>query len=560
MSLPLEGIRVVDLSQYIAGPYCTKLFADLGADVIKIEKPGVGDNARWIRLSNDDEPDPEKNPLFLYLNTNKRSVILDLKTTEGIRTLKRLVKDADILVESFRPGVMTHLGIDYPRLERLNPGLVMTSLSNFGQTGPYRDWLATELTLNALSGMMLLTGHREREPLRLGMNQVQYSAGCAAAIATLAAYRYHRLTGCGQHVDVSLLEPFLNMLHQQLMRYVYIGSVQARAGSGGFPWLFQTSDGWVHVSGLQIKAIVQFLQPSIPAVGDPKFIDPADWQEYAQELGELIKPWFLERTKQQVTEEMQMQGIIAAPINTEADLIDCPQFKARDFFEEIEHPVAGRGIYPGRYFVSDQIVKIKSKSAPLLGQHTAEVLAETSRPRTRKASGKDGAVDMPPNTNLMPLSGIRILSVEHWAALPHATKYLASLGAEVITVESPSRMRSTPEARVSEESGGLYIEGARNKLGITIDLSKPRGVELFKQLVRVSDAVVDNFTPRVMKNLGLDYESLCKVKPDMITLSISGFGRKGPWHLYRGYTLTAEAASGSCHSTSLLLHSTPRFD
>ncbi len=549
-TLPLEGIRIVDLSHHIAGPYCTKLFADLGADVVKIEKPDGGDGARWLRRFDDDRPDPEENPLFLYLNTNRRSVVLDLKAPEGIANLKRLARDADILIESFRPGVMARLGIDYPCLERLNPGLVMTSLSNFGQAGPYRDWLATELTLNALSGMMLMTGTCDREPVKVGLSQVQYSAGAAAAIVTLAAHRYQRFTGHGQHVDVSLLEPFLNMIHQQLSRYAYMGSVQRRAPTESFPWLFQTSNGWVHASVLQVKALVEFLRSSVPGIYDAKFTDPEHWHEHVRELGDLLKPWFLERSKLQATEEIQMQGIIAAPANTEADLLDCPQLRARDFFVEADHPVAGRATYPGRYFVSDQIAKAPLRAAPLFGQHTEEVLGELDIPRPLKAAGAgektEGAA---PDACPMPLSGVRILSVEHWAALPYGTKYLASLGAEVIVVESPARPHGSPENRATEESGGLYIEGGRNKLGITIDLAKPEGVDLFRQLVAVSDVVVDNFTPRVMSNLGLDYESLRQVKSDIITLSISGFGRKGPWRLYRGYTATAEAASGLANVT-----------
>jgi crotonobetainyl-CoA:carnitine CoA-transferase CaiB-like acyl-CoA transferase len=547
---PLSGVRVVDLTHYIAGPYCTKLFADLGADVIKIEKPDRGDGARWLRPFIGGEPHPEKSALFLYLNTNKRSVILDLKTKEGIATLKEMARKADIVVENFRPGVMAQLGISYPVLERINPRLVMTSISNFGSEGPYRDWKATELTLNALSGMMFMTGEADREPVKLALSQVQYSAGVAAAVATLAAHRYQRLTGYGQHIDISTLEPFFNMLHQQTGRYAFQGSVQARGLIEKFPWIFQTKDGWVHASRLQIIPLMVYISQFIPELNNIEPINPLQLNGNWRVLGDAMNPWFAARTRMEATDELQLQGINASPVYNEADLLGSPQLSARDFFIQVEHPVVGRGTYPGRYFLCDQIPIKPSRPAPLLGQHTNEVLHELKQNSTNAVSDSKATREGPAcDPRILPLEGIRILSVEHWAALPHATKYLASLGAEIIVVESPARQQGDPKQRVAEFTGGLYAESHRNKLGITIDLSKPEGVELFKRLVMISDAVVDNFTPRVMKNLGIDYESLAKVRPDVITLSISGYGRKGPWHMYRGYSITAEATSGLANLT-----------
>ncbi|MDP2920316.1 MAG: CoA transferase [Dehalococcoidia bacterium] len=547
---PLSGVRVVDLTHYIAGPYCTKLFADLGADVIKIEKPDRGDGARWLRPFIGDEPHPEKSALFLYLNTNKRSVILDLKTKEGIDTVKEMARKADILVENFRPGVMAQLGISYPVLERINPRLVMTSISNFGSEGPYRDWKATELTLNALSGMMFMTGEADREPVKLALSQVQYSAGVAAAIATLAAHRYQRLTGYGQHIDVSTLEPFFNMLHQQTGRYAYQGAVQERGLIEKFPWIFQTKDGWVHASRLQVVLLAAYISQSVPELKSFEAMNPMALNGNWRALGDAMKPWFTARTRMEATNELQLQGINASPVYNEADLISSPQLSARDFFIQVEHPVAGRGTYPGRYFLCDQIPIKPAQPAPLFGQHTNEVLNELKQTGTNTAASSKVVSEEPSHDpRTLPLEGIRILSVEHWAALPHATKYLASLGAEIIVVESPARQQGDPKQRVAEFTGGLYAESHRAKLGITIDLSKPEGVELFKRLVMISDAVVDNFTPRVMKNLGIDYESLRKVRPDVITLSISGYGRRGPWRLYRGYSITAEATSGLANLT-----------
>lgn len=548
-SVPLSGVRVLDLTHYVAGPYCTKLFADLGADVIKIEKPGSGDGARWLHHVISDKPDPEKNPLFLYLNTNKRSVTLDLKTTEGIRIFKELVSQTDILMENFRPGVMSRLGVDYGTLERLNPRLVMTSISNFGQDGPYRDWLATELTLNALSGMMLMTGRDDREPVKLGLSQVQYTAGVAAAVATLTAYFQRQRSGCGQHIDVSVIEPMFNTLFQQVCRYSYQGLVQARM-PGTIPFFWQTEDGWMHASVLQLDGMINFLSTLVPGLDASKFKDPTGWLEHFGEFVSLAEDWFHERSKFEAALEGQMQGLMWAPVHTEADLLDSPQFKARGYFVKIDHPVAGRGWYPGLCFLSEQIEGLETRPAPLLGQHTEEVLGELRREPPGPSAQANSRTSFTYQRNgpdrlktTMPLAGIRILSLEHWAALPQTTKYLAGLGAEVITAESANHPHPDPR------NGPLFNESGRQKLSIALDLSKPRGIDLFKRLVKVSDVVVDNFTPRVMKNFGLEYESLREVKRNIIVLSLSGFGHKGPWYLYRGYAVTAEAASGLSNFT-----------
>lgn len=534
---PLEKIRVLDLTHYIAGPYCTKLFAGLGADVIKIEKPGTGDGARWLAPFCSDEVNPEKSALFLYLNTNKRSVILNLKTADGIRRTKELVQEVDILVENFKPGVMAHLGIDYPVLQRINPRLVMTSISNFGQYGPYRDWEATDLIFNALSGMMHLTGRLDREPVKLALSQVQYSAGAAAAIATLAAYRHQQMTGYGQYIDISIVEPFFNMLHQQFSKYAYQGAKQFRESAAEFPFYFESKDGWVHASRLQAGQLIDFF--ANPKLEDPKFCDSRNQSEFT----DIIAPWFKERSKFEAFELAQLQGLMFAPAHTEEDLLKCPQFEERKYFITIDHPVAGRGTYPGKYFVSDQINGPPTKPAPLLGQHTEELA------KSKQGEPKQKTQEPEVGKQTQPLAGIRILSTEHWAALPHGTKYLASLGAEVITVESAGHPVSNFPARTQPIDAGIYNDSFRNKRSISLDLTKPEGVELFKRLVKISDVVVDNFTPRVMTNFGLGYESLRKVKDDIIVMSLSGYGHKGPWFLYRGYSVTAESASGLANLT-----------
>ena len=255
VSQPLSGLRVVDLTHGISGPYCTKLLADHGADVIKVERPGTGDFAREMGPFPNDTPHPEKSGIFLFLNTNKRGITLDLKSPAGAEAVKELVKGADVLVESFKPGTMDRFGLGYDTLSKINPNLLMTSVSNFGQTGPYRDYLINEVTLYAAGGRMNGSGLPDRYPLKLGGNHALYQAGNVAALATLFAWRGRENQGLGgQYIDISILETQAGSINQRLMslvQYQYTGEKTVRLGPirAGYPGgIFPCLDGYISVS------------------------------------------------------------------------------------------------------------------------------------------------------------------------------------------------------------------------------------------------------------------------------------------------------------------------
>ena len=228
----LADLRVLDLTHHIAGPYCTKLLADYGAEVIKIERPDGGDPARRYGPFPHDEPHPEKSALFLHLNTNKRGITLNLKTSAGRDLFTELVRQVDVVVENFSPRVMRNLGFTYETLERLNPGLVMTSISNFGQTGPYRDYKAQDILIYAMGGAMHQTGVAEREPIKMAGNLMQYHGGTMAATATLVGVWGAQIQGIGQHIDVSLFETHAGTVDRRstfLTAYAYAGeTIRAR--------------------------------------------------------------------------------------------------------------------------------------------------------------------------------------------------------------------------------------------------------------------------------------------------------------------------------------------
>jgi len=383
----VSGIRVVDFSHHIAGPYCTMLFADWGAEVLKIERPGLGDPARTMGPYPGDVPHPEKSGTFLHLNTNKKSITLDLASTFAHEVVESLVRDADIVVESFRPGVMDRLGFGYDVLRSWNPDVVVTSITNFGQTGPYRDYKASELVLFGMGGPMNVMGLPDREPIKLGGNHVQYQAGNSAAAATLGAWFGRTYQGLpGQHIDVSVMETQMESIN---FRKVYLTSYAYRGERGsrqpvaalGYPaGFYPCSDGYVFMSGggqYWPKTCALLGRPDLAT--DPKFgfptgqFDPAAKEEFE---GTIWIPWCLERTKVEVMEAAQSFGILCGAILTVEDAMLSDHYRERGYWTEIDHPVAGTMSYPGAPVVMTETPRSRPEPAPTLGQHNREIYVE----------------------------------------------------------------------------------------------------------------------------------------------------------------------------------------
>ena len=379
----LSDVKVLDLTWYIAGPYCTKLLADYGADVIKVERPGEGDPARKMGPFFKDDPHPEKSGLFLHLNTNKRGITLNLKSEWGKRVIKELVKDVDILVQNFRPGVMAGLGLDYESLEELNPKLVMTSISNFGQTGPYRDFKASELIIYGMGGAMNECGLIEREPLKKGGNVIQYQGGTMAAVATMMALLVAREGGIGQQVDVPLMETQLGTIDRRmahLLAYQWNKATTARRDPrelvvypmGTYP----CADGYFELAAIgMLWPCVGRMLDMPELVDDPRFSNVIAQQMpgHKEQFEEIWYPWIVERTKKEVIAKGQEAGVLCGPINNMEEVVNDPHWRERGFWAEIDHPVTGRLTYPGRPIKADGMPWVMRRPAPLLGQHNEEV-------------------------------------------------------------------------------------------------------------------------------------------------------------------------------------------
>ena len=376
----LNGVKVLDLTHHIAGPYCTKLLADFGAQVIKIERPS-GDPARDMPPFYHDERHPEKSLPFLYLNTSKRSVTLNLKSDCGIHILRELAKDADVLVENFSPRVMPSLGLDFPILQELNPALVMVSISNFGQTGPYSDYRATDMVEYALGGLMYIFGSYDREPLKHAFNQAQFKAGTNAAAAALMALYHQRSTGQGQHVDVSIQESVASALRDVTSNFTYFGAVRRRQPnhSGDLTRLRAVSDGYIlpnpGIGGrLNWNTVVEFLEA--PALDDDKFRTPSARLENAEELGEILDRLFISKNKMDMFYRAHQKRFIYGVIDSLEEVLANPQNLARERFVELGHPVAGTFNYPGAPFHLSGTPWDGLHPAPTLGQHTREVFSQ----------------------------------------------------------------------------------------------------------------------------------------------------------------------------------------
>ena len=378
VTLPLAGYRVLELAHLIAGPVCGMYLADMGADVVKVEQPAVGDAARTIydpRLAGD-------SVVFLTVNRNKRSVALDLGTGEGRRVFARLAARADVVVEAYRGGVAERLEIDYARLAPLNPRLVYCSLSAFGPEGPWREKPGLDMLVQAMGGLMAVTGEPDGGPILCGAPVLDTLGAVSAALGVLTALLHRERTGEGQRVDVSLLGGALLAHAARLSVFLVTGQEPGRQGSA-HPYLvpfqaFATADGWIYVA----VWVERLWKPFCTAIErpelatDPRFARRDDRLRHRRELVAALAPIFLTRTVQEWLARLERHEVLCAPVNRYADLPTDPQVVASRMLLAEDHPRAGRLTTldtPIRFSRTPGGIRAH---APALGEHTDVVLSE----------------------------------------------------------------------------------------------------------------------------------------------------------------------------------------
>jgi len=549
---PLAGVRVLDLTDGL-GELGPRYLADLGADVIRVEPPGGG-RSRSL------EPCADGVSLrYLTHNAGKRAVEADLADAAGRRQFLRLAGTADIVFEPGPAGWLAAAGLTPRELRARFPALVVVSVSDFGWSGPYRDWSGSEQVYLAMSGVLSRSGLPGLPPLIPPGQLASESTALQAAWAAVAAYFQRLRTGAGDHADVSAFEATALILDPGFgIGGSATGGVPAGGGPRGRPDarhlypMFRCRDGWVRICVLsprQWAGMFRWLGDP-PELSDPALASIAARHGAAAALLPFYERHFAGLLREEAVARGQEHGVPTAAVLTLAEAAGSEQFAARRAFAEL--PLAPGGSRRAR--VPNGLAEVDGRRAalrgpaPAAGQHTAEVLAALPDAASPDAAAPDAAGrpagPAPGRPGQLPLDGIRVLDLGVIVVGAELGRLLADLGAEVIKVENRAFPDGSRQSLSGEAISGGFAAGHRNKTSIGINLRDPRGKNLFRVLAAVSDIVLSNFRPGTLESLGLGYAELSAVNPEIIMADSSAFGPTGPWSRRMGYGPLVRASSG----------------
>ncbi len=574
MRRTLSGLSVVELAGGIPGAYCGKLFADLGADVVKVEPPG-GDGLRHLHAAPRDAAGLARGGLVLHLNTNKRSAALDPDDQADRRTLTALVEGADLVIESRDQGNLGEWDLDWSGLHRRRPGVAVAHISGFGATGPYADYQWDDLVVQAMSGSLLLQDDPNRDPVRLPGHVALFFVGHVAAVGALSAVLAAEKGGEGCFVDCSAMEALATLPARQapLLGYQYRGctplSAEVRASStttliptGVYP----CADGYV-----ALMSTTQQLNEMLEVLDDPgataafEHPDAFNRPETKEALDAALYPWLLSHTRAEATAEAQRAGWPLAGVQSAAEVLEADHLHQRNFWVHTDDPTWGPIDLPGPWCRFGEGGWTLRRLAPTLGQHDAEIREQAARTSTASA----GPTPRPAPSERPPLDGIRVVDLTVVWSGPYATMLLADLGAEVIRVENPFVLPPTtkgyhPRPVLDNPGvlGSLYGPPrpgapdrpwnrhamnnslARNKLSVTIDTRRPEGRELLMRLAERSDVFIDNFKAAGLERLGIEVSELRRRNPSLIVVRLPPTGLSGDWSGYTGFGAQFDALTG----------------
>jgi len=386
---PLHGIKVLDLSRVLAGPWCTQNLADLGADVIKVERPGVGDDTRgWgpPYLKDEQGQETTESAYYLSANRNKRSITIDFSTPEGAELVRKMAAKCDVLVENFKVGGLQKYGLDYEQLKKVNPRLIYCSITGFGQDGPMAHLPGYDFMIQGYGGLMSITGERDDlpggGPQKAGVAVTDVLTGMYATVAILGALQERNRSGLGQYLDIALLDSQIAMLANQNLNYMTSGKAPKRYGNAHqniTPYqAFQVEDGHLIIAvgnDGQFRRLCQVLGV-VELADDKRFQTNAARLAHREELLALIEPLIEKFTREELTEKLRQVGVPAGPINNLAEVYESPQVKHRQIWRNLPHPVAGQApttASPMRFSATPVQYRM---APPMLGEHTDEILAE----------------------------------------------------------------------------------------------------------------------------------------------------------------------------------------
>jgi crotonobetainyl-CoA:carnitine CoA-transferase CaiB-like acyl-CoA transferase len=557
----LHGITVLEVGPGEAIAYCGRLLSDAGANVVKIEPPG-GDTSRY-ETPRGRNAEIERSPAFLHLNTGKRSLVLDLTSPGDVDRLRALARGADVLLESLPPGTLEAAGLSWPALREENPALVVASVTPYGQTGPYRDYVATDMTVFASGGAMYREGLPEREPLRYAGHVPRTFSGSMAAGMIAAALFRRRHTGLGDWLDLAEMDCWASHPNQISRRLVYAFSghaepredtkLAATAAAAGFGrGTYRALDGYFTFLPLGDRhwpRLVELVeQPEL--ADDPRFATREARRSHRPDWEEIFEAYVGSRTIAEVFANAQRAGIPSAPLYDANRILTDPHVAERGYLRTIEHPDAGTLRYAGTVAQAPGDFWATPRPAPRLDEARADESALVASNRT---AGATGGGPQP-----LPLAGIRAVEIaEIWAG-PFCGAMLADLGAEVIKVEAIQRtargavkpLPGAPGYPNGDPAGEPWNRNAaflainRNKKDITLDLHTLEGQEVLDDLLREADLVFTNLSLDAQESLNLLPERLHRVNPRLVVTLLTGYGLYGQYRYYRSMGMTLDAISG----------------
>ncbi|CUR58473.1 putative Formyl-CoA transferase [metagenome] len=540
----LAGLVVIELGSDISGAFAARILGDFGAEVTKIEPPG-GDPLRGAGAATTSE-----SALFEYLAWNKGSAVLDLTAGHGRAALVERLGRADVVITSLSPAEARRLGVEPAAIRAWAPHAVVVSVTDFGSAGPFSDWRATDLVLQAMGGVMAISGRVDREPLRRGLRQSHYYAGLNAAYAATAGVFAARTSGEGVLVDLARRECVSAELVMNQALYAFLGLLQSRPPAladpfGGYP--LETADGFVALqasSAAPMNRLADLFDDD--RLNRPAYASKEGRTAHATEIQDVISPRLTSTSARQLFLDAAGQGCIAGFVQSASEMLSCDQLRARSGLGVVPglHGSDGPLVLPSSFArFSGWGVSASGRGAPAVGE---DRYAGSARAHREPVLGEG-------------FSSLRVLDLSQVFAGPYLGGLLADFGADVVKIESPHRL---DQART--DYGGYFdnVPGEdpwnrtstfqvinRGKRSISLDLKSERGRQLFLDLVADADVVIENFTPRVMRSLGLDYDTLRSINPRLVMLSNSGFGATGPWAEFKAQGTTLEATMGVCTYT-----------
>ena len=566
MTTMLDGIRVLDLSDEM-GFVTGKILAEMGAEVIKVERPG-GDPSRMLPPFAGDVPGVENSLTWRAFNAGKRSIVLDLDTTDGADAFRRLARTADVIIEPSDPTALERRGLAVAELRADNPRLIGAGVTPFGRTGPYSHYIASELTAVAMSGVLNNTGDPDLPPVKESLDSGFFHAGVSAALGVLLAIYDMERTGFGQDVDVSVQEVAASRMTSAIVAWseglaLSREGHKSQLGPTATDWFWPCKDGFLfwHMLGGAFgapanKALSDWISETVPEHAlqevedwyafDKAGITQAQWDRFAAVIG----PFFADKTKEEIRRESLARGLNATVANAPSDIHACAHLAERGYWAEVEDPALGEIDVPGYFFKASGSDTGITASAPLLGADTEAVLAEIDRAPRREAAPVADPTTAPP------LTGVKVLDFG-WALVGSLTgKFLGDHGAEVIRVETSKRpdmtrvdRRFSKSTRTSLDDKPWFAHFNTSKQSLAIDLKHPSSRPVIEALIREADVLNENFTPGTLEGLGYGYDEVRKINPRIVYISGSLFGQTGPLAKEWGIDGTGAAISGRLHLT-----------